>query len=389
MLMPLSSIVTNFYYENQSPAISAELSELSVGYAQYPPPGISAELSELLDSIPTQGISAEMQGRIPELLILLGRDTTSGQYKTFSPGDSLVKTNNSLYLGGTGIRGFTGLAGVTGLPGLQGETGLFTGATGLRGITGTLLNGRTGLLGETGAAGLTGLRPTQGATGAGVTGLGGPAGFQVSGVTGLQGLTGLVGITGLGTTGIVGLQGNTGIEGATGIYGAIISVQGATGISIGETGLAGATGSVGIGGVETVITLVASNSTTASSISYTVPANTLDTNEQQLEIMAWGVSSSAGVDTTVSLTLGGSTILSQSINGEGGSTFFLRSLIIRITGSSQENNSYLISRDGGTLAQRTATAVDLTVSQTLQVSVSAVEGQQFVFGLLARKVSQV
>lgn len=368
---------------------------MSTGYSQYPSPAISAELSELLDSIPTQGISAELQGRIPELLVLLGVDTTSGQYKTFSPGDSLVKSNNAAYLGNTGIRGFTGLSGVTGLPGLQGETGLFTGATGLRGITGTLLNGRTGMQGETGVVGLTGLRPTQGATGAGVTGLGGLAGSQVSGVTGLQGLTGLVGITGLSPAGIAGLQGDTGVNGSTGVHGITgitppgISLQGSTGISNGETGLAGITGSAGIGGVETIFSLLASNSTTANSLSYTVPANTLDTNEQQLEIMAWGASSSAGVATTVTLTLGGATILSQAVSGSGGSTFFLRSLIIRITGSSQENNSYLISRDGGTLAQRTATAVDLTAAQTLQVSVSAAEGHQFVFGLLVRKVAQV
>jgi len=394
--MPLSSIVTNFYYTTEHPAISAELSELLEGVAST---GISAELSELLDSIPTQGISAELQDRIPELLILLGVDTTTGRYKEFNPGDNLVRSNGVAYLGSTGLRGPTGLRGATGMN-EQGLTGLLTGNTGIQGRTGIALNGRTGLQGDTGLVGLTGLQPVQGATGVSPTGLAGILGSQVPGTTGLRGLTGLAGITGFfSPTGLAGLQGNTGFTnnalfGSTGLVGfapAGPSPQGETGIVAGGTGLSGITGSVGIGGMETVFSLNASNSLVASSLSYTVPANTLTINEQQLEILTWGVSSTSGAATTVSLTFGGATLLSQIVSGAAGSPFYVRSLIIRVAATTQENNSYLISRDGETFGQRTTTSVDFTTDQTLQVSATTatLDGQQFIFGLLVRKVTQI
>jgi len=393
--MPLSAIVTNFYYTTISPTISAELSELSQGYPIFPFPVISAELSELLDAIPTKVISAEMQGTLPELLILLGVDTTSGQYKTFSPGDNLVKSNGSAYLGSTGLRGPTGIRGATGLPGDQGQTGLFTGATGIRGITGTTLNGVTGLQGDTGVIGLTGLQPVKGSTGLSPTGMMGTVGSQVPGITGVQGLTGLVGITGLSPTGLAGIQGNTGILGPTGVQGITgfaplgISPQGSTGILAGPTGVAGTIGSTGIYGIETVFVLTMQRSTTDNSLSFVVPANTLDTNEQQLEIITWGLSSTNGAPTTILLTFGGETIISQSVSGTAGNPFFIRSLIIRVTGSSQECNSYLVSRDGDTFGQRSSNTVNLATDQTLQISASASGGQSFTYVLMVRKVTQI
>ena len=125
-------------------------------------------------------------------------------------------------------------AGSTGasVTGLIGPTG-YQGETGAIGQTGI---GWTGSIGPTGAVGPQG---NQGQTGIGWTGSIGPTGAvgtqgeTGSGITGSQGFTGL-GVTGLmGPTGLVGPSGETGAQGFTGL--------GVTGL-IGPTGFIGPTG---------------------------------------------------------------------------------------------------------------------------------------------------
>jgi hypothetical protein len=215
---------------------------------------------------------------------------------------------------------------------------------------------------------------------------------RITGITGFIGITGNLGITGSAGRGGTGFQGATGVVGATGIRGLTgispqgIGPQGETGVNPGTTGLIGISGMLGFEGNKTLESLSSTIQNTGNTASYVLPANTLDTNEQQLDILIWGSSSSSGQSTLITLTFGGSTLLSHTFSGVFGATYWLKAKIIRLTSGSQENIAGLVYANGGLFAQRTTTSIDLTTNQTLQVSTDQSDAPVEV--LIVRKVWQ-
>lgn len=389
--MPLSSIIDDWYYNvGDQAGLSAQLNELLDG---VPEATISAQLNELLDGIPQQTLSAQMNMNVPSLLILKGVNLTTGQIQNFEPGDFIVRTNGTLYLSATGIQGLTGAAGVTGLIGITGQTGII-GTTGLIGITGLVVPGITGSIGASGVRGFTGLQPVQGVSGLSATGIFGIIGLTVDGITGLKGLTGLSGVTGINLRGASGLQGTTGIIGLTGSHGITgiaplgISPRGPTGIVDGVTGFQGITGISGNVGIQTLTTLNVQQQSSGTTLTYTVPANSLNVNEQQLEILAWGLSSTSGVPTTITITFGGATVLNTSEFAPAGANFYVKGLIIRTGAATQENTFFVIKNSGTGFSQRSSTSIDLTSNQDLVFTVSSTEGTYTAYALITRKVTE-
>jgi hypothetical protein len=370
--------------------LSAQLNEPLVTDSVFNTLG--CQINEPLDAIPTATLGPQIYSQFVTQLIAIGVDLATGQSQVFEPGDVVVRADGLAYSAATGIQGWTGVQGVAGLPGAQGATGLF-GNTGLRGLTGVTVDGITGisiigvtgLRGDTGVLGITGLSPT------GILGI---QGIQITGITGIQGITGIIGSTGSSPSGATGLQGmapaagSTGVQGLTGASSFGFNLSGATGINIGGTGLQGSTGLVGPVGIISVTTLNVQNSLSSTTASYILPANTLNVNSQQLEFITWGQSAADNTSTTLTITFGGSSIFSSTFSGTAGLDFYLRGLIIRLTGSTQENLVSLIGRDGIMDAERSSTSVSLAADQTLQLSLTgAGVGYQF-NALIVRKVSQ-
>lgn len=354
---------------------------------------ISELLQELLLIAPDSTISALSQSdNTPTLVIAKGINLVSGQAVLFQPADTITNSSGSPYRSVTGMQGVTGLHGLTGLRGIQGDTGV-KGITGIVGLTGVSVIGLTGILGTTGVFGITGFNGLVGATGFSPTGL---AGNRISntivGNTGAMGLTGSLGITGATVSGVTGLQGEPGLlgpTGAIGITGAVVaglSLQGETGINIGSTGIVGNFGQTGLEGAKSFESLATTIQNTGTSASYILPANTLDTNNQQLDILLWGKTAANGASTTLLLQFGGTTLLSTPISGVFGATFVIKATILRLTGTSQENIVNIVSSSNTFFCQRTSSSISLASSQTLQISLDAPDG--FVEALVVRKVWQ-
>jgi len=353
---------------------------------------ISGFLQDLLSITPIATLSGYSQGTLPTLIIAKGVNLTSGQAVLFQSVDVLTDNLGNAYRSVTGIRGLTGLHGLTGLRGNQGNTGII-GNTGIQGITGITIVGYTGFQGLTGLVGITGVVGVIGSTGVVPPGMSGlRTADRITGPTGVIGITGNIGITGAAGRGVTGSQGASGIVGPTGIRGitgispAGAGLQGDTGITLGATGLVGISGIRGPDGIITMESLSSTIQNTGNSASYILPGNTLDTNEQQLDILIWGSSASNGQNTILTLTFGGSTLLSHTFAGVFGAAFWLKTKIVRITSGSQENIAGLMYANGGLFAQRTATSIDLTVDQTIQISTNQSDAPVEV--LLVRKVWQ-
>jgi hypothetical protein len=195
------------------------------------------------------------------------------------------------------------------------------------------------------------------------------------------GTTGLIGDTGIvvGSTGIIGLAGIS-VGGATGL-------QGVTGLDMaGPTGLRGITGSRGIDGPVVVNSLFTQRSL-GTSLTYTLPGNTLSVDEQHLELVAWGVTTSNGSSTPITLTLGGSTIFNRSLSGTNGAPFSIRGVIIRIGATTQECIMSAISGSGEVWAQRASTSVNLASNQDIVISTTS--SAAIIETLLVRRLRQV
>jgi len=354
---------------------------------------ITAFLQELLLITPESTISALSQSNnTPTLIIAKGINLVSGQAVLFQPADTITNSSGSPYRSVTGMQGLTGLHGLTGLRGIQGDTGI-KGVTGISGVTGVSVIGLTGLLGTTGLAGITGFGGLVGATGFSPTGLAGNRiSGNIAGSTGAIGITGSLGITGAGVRGMTGLQGETGVIGSTGLAGitgavvAGLNLQGETGVDIGITGLVGNLGQTGLSGAKSFESLVTTVQNTGTSASYSLPANTLDINNQQLDILLWGKTSANGSLTNILLQFGGTTLLSTSIAGVFGATFVIKATILRLTETSQESIVSIVSSSSTFFSQRTASGVSLAADQTLQISMNTQDS--FAEALVARKVWQ-
>lgn len=329
--------------------------------------------------------------------------SATGQEIVLGPVDIITNgaTGSNLILSNTGLGGFTGLRGQTGLQSVsQGATGVSPqGVTGLRGITGfspfgeTGLQGATGFLGQTGVAkqGETGIFGDFGVTGVSIVGDTGIQGFTgvvgttgltgTGGGTGLMGATGIQGVTGVGLQGVTGLRGDTGILGATGFIGVTgVAAQGATGIQ-------GVTGSLGVTGLFTYQNLNTVQQTVGVTGLYTIQANTLNTNEQQIEFWAWGLTAS-GSNTTIDVLFGPYTVLTRTINVTGGATFMIKGYIIRVSATVQEatvesifNNSVSCS------VQRFPTTLDLADNQDLIVSLSSAGSGHVLNGFITNRAT--
>jgi hypothetical protein len=383
--MPLSNLVDDYYFNlNVIHVSSSELIELA-----NPIPGsaISTELNELANPIPGSGISTEMNSQAPALVVVKGTNLVTGQYTSLNPGDNLVASDGSAYAGITGIRGITGLTGTTGIVGVRGATGLI-GVTGIQGITGFSLAGATGIIGITGVVGITGFQPAQGNTGVSLDGYA-LAGVQAAGITGFVGITGAnYTYTGLaGATGIIGRSGIgvSGIIGLTGASSSATGLIGATGVTIGSTGLQGINGATGLTGptVNSISILSAQTQNAGTSLTYAIPGATLSVNLQRIVFLAWGTGSTSWEDTTLTVTLGGSTLFSKLLSGAGGVDFYIKGVIIRINSTLQQNSIYLIGSYGVIATYLVTTSLDLSLSQSLIVSATS---NSITNALIVRKV---
>lgn len=383
--MPLSNLVDDYYFNlNAIHVSSSEFNELA-----NPIPGsaISTEFNELANPIPGEGSSSEMNSDAPVLVVVKGTNLLTGRYTSLNPGDNLVASDGSAYTGITGVQGITGLNGTTGIVGARGSTGLI-GATGLQGITGFSLAGATGTIGITGIVGITGMQPAQGTTGLSLVGYA-PEGVQVSGITGFVGITGAnYTYTGLiGATGIIGRSGIgvSGIIGLTGTSSSATGLIGATGVTIGATGLQGIDGSTGLTGptANSISILSAQTQNAGTSLTYGIPGATLSVDFQRLVFLAWGTGSTSWEDTTLTVTLGGSTLLSKLLSGAGGVDFYVKGVIVRINGTLQQNSIYLIGSYGVIATYLITTSLDLSISQSLIVSATS---NSITNALIVRKV---
>lgn len=317
----------------------------------------------------------------------------AGEHGVVTGNDIPVDTAlNNLQFGG--VQGFTGLQGLTGLQGIAGNTGAAvqgrTGIQGSQGLTGTM--GDTGLIGQTGAIGATGsifnVTGLQGITGLqGATGVAGLTGIRgLTGIMGLQGATGIQGITGFSPTGI-SFPGTTGIQGATGILGTT-GTQGITGSSFqGVTGLQGTTGVAGSTGLQGTLTLDASVQGAAATSSYIIAANTITDTGQQVEFLASGTTALNGAQTTLTISLGASTIYTEVRTGTTAELFTVEGLIIKQSGNNQEIGiKVLYNLDSGNAA-RTATTLNMGSNQTLTVTVSSAGSGHAIYTLVVRRIS--
>jgi len=322
----------------------------------------------------------------------------SGSYYPAQSGDSLVDSTGMVITGTTGIIGITGLIGLTGSLGIQGPTGLAqfgeTGIAGVQGITG--LSGITGITGHTGPVGVTGLITT-GETGVlGTTGVPGITGVQ--GFFGLQGLQGATGLTSSstgiqGVTGAIGITGANGITGATGILGQTGStgstgLQGITGAGmLGSTGLVGATGLQGSTGIDDLHLISLQRQIVGATMLYIVPASTLATNAQYLELYSTVLTAADGSPTTINVTFGGASVFSDTLNTVEGYAF-LQGVIVRSGASVQECIISAAYSNSTSKVQRTVTAVSLSSNQNLVTNVSNFNGGAVVLNQIVKRLRE-
>lgn len=383
--MSLTSEIQGYFLTptGSQQGLSAQLQE----YALYTIGGMSASQQDFAVYI-IGGMSAQLQDQAGGPVIVKGINLTSGQFQLVTAADVVTRSNSSVF-SSTGIRGVTGLRGVTGVAPL-GDTGLLgdTGAsfTGLAGVTGLIgiqgLLGATGLQGATGNVGITGLL--------GISGVNGEEGFRFLGDTGLQGITGLFGITGFTIQGLVGplgetgLVGITGIEGSTGVVPNNQGLLGVVGLPIGGTGLVGISGVSLSGSQGPLITLNAQNPVT-NLASYILPANSLETNEQYLQLLVWGTLNQ-NVANAISLTFGTTTLLAANIyidtQATNFNTFYLTATIIRVGGTSQECISEITAPNDVKFASRAHSTNDLSLTNTFSLTLDA---GAIIRGFLVRK----
>lgn len=377
-----------FITPGSNQGMSAQLQD----YTIYNPAGMPGCLQDYVIYNPA-GMSAQLQDQAGEPVVIQGIDLVTGQFKNVSPGDTVTRSNSSVY-DSTGIYGLTGLLGVTGsapmgATGLLGTTG--TSSTGISGFTGYV--GIQGIIGATGIQGVTG---TIGSTGfIGITGIDGEEGFRFLGDTGIQGFTGLLGITGLTLSGVTGLSGETGLLGTTGIAGFTGISPNNQGLS-GEVGLIGTTGTYGLTGLVVrgeagpLLTLSAQNPVLVSNTaSFNIAASTLATNNQYLQFVMWGALNSNTAN-TITLSFGSATLLGTSVymdsQASGFGNFYLTGTILRTGSTSQECITDLLVPNTTRVAVRNSTAVSLSTANTLSLTL---DSSAVIRGFIIRKGLQV
>lgn len=113
-------------------------------------------------------------------------------------------------------------------------------------------------------------------------------------------------------------------------------------------------------------TLSAQAQDSGTSLSYTVPANTLNTNFQALEFLAWGLGDSSMPSVTVSF--GGSTIASFTVAASN--TWFLQGVVLRFDDDPDKQYTIVSSNSyQWSAASRSTTNKDLAADpQVLQVT---------------------
>lgn len=322
-----------------------------------------------------------------------------GQNTNAQTGTILVYTDGTPIQGLTGALGSTGIIGITGALGIQGLTGVsFQGVTGLQALTSgiTGLQGVTGLKGFTGIFGFTGLI-NQGHTGIiGATGIQGVTGIQgnpgvagdqgatglTNAATGIQGATGVTGFTGLAVLGVTGLIGITGVEGVTG-------TQGVTGFGLlGATGLRGFTGLAGSTGLNDIQVSFLNRQLSGVTLISIVPANFLDVNNQQLDLIGTIQTATDSSVSTINVTFGGSNIFTDIVGGTGGLYGYIQGTIIRLGSSSQECIIAVTYEDGTCAALRTATTVNLAATQIFGINMSNENGGSVVLNMVVKKIGE-
>lgn len=105
---------------------------------------------------------------------------------------------------------------------------------------------------------------------------------------------------------------------------------------------------------------------TGSNISRVIPGNTLDANNQSLEFVLWGRNSSGGGSDTLTVELGGQTILTALVNPSF-ENFCVRGTILR-TGSSSQLviATYVPGASGSSFSVRSPLSLGMSSPITLQ-----------------------
>lgn len=203
----------------------------------------------------------------------------------------------------------------------------------------------------------------------------GPQGATgTAGATGTKGDKGDVGITGsVGAAGAQGIQGATGLTGSTGSTGAqgIQGSQGATG----NTGATGAAGPANMTMLFDSITPVSNSGTTEGDLhTYTIPGNTLNTNNQKIFAQYAGTFTNILIITQVIRAyLFGTKILdtgSLGINLAVTAVWTVRVWIQRVSASAVYVDVELFSNGVSTAIKQNVqlTSLDLTVSGILKIT---------------------
>jgi hypothetical protein len=104
-----------------------------------------------------------------------------------------------------------------------------------------------------------------------------------------------------------------------------------------------------------------------TSLARTIPADTLDTDEDRLVFISGVALAAFG---TVVVTLGGTTIYNSAVSLGSASDWKVYGVIVRTGSSSQECAVTIYNESGSSLTTRTVGAEDLTGSLTLTVSAS-------------------
>lgn len=120
-------------------------------------------------------------------------------------------------------------------------------------------------------------------------------------------------------------------------------------------------------------TLDVQDSTSGTSRTYTVPANTLNGDEDSLLVIYAGTSS--GANQSVTVTFGGTTVFATITEIDSGGHFFGLLWLKRLTSSTQASHGMIVfevpSTDAVVVNDRTTSARDLTTDQDLVVTGSA------------------
>jgi hypothetical protein len=151
-----------------------------------------------------------------------------------------------------------------------------------------------------------------------------------------------------------------------------------TGIT-GDTGETGPTGPAA-GDVESLFT----DLTSGTASTYSMPGNTLDADNEYIEVVAWGEADSGAV--TPRIQFGGTTILT-GLSVSSSNEWRITAIIARVGANEQRSIAQHTDMGGGTEVNSTTTTLtkDLTASQDVEVNKMSGGGTLDVQGMIVRK----